>query len=137
MQLRQIAPVALVLALTVAGFIGARLLGERDARRDSEHRAEVAAAQIRGRVEQGASLAESLRRFMAGVAGDGASRGPPSARVSGGFRAAVPGTASPDKSFKPTAPGGSARRASRPPGGSSRFRQPSVVPTSGGSDTQS
>jgi PAS domain S-box-containing protein len=71
MQLRQIAPVALVLALTVAGFIGARLLGERDARRDSEHRAEVAAAQIRGRVEQGASLAESLRRFMAGVAGIG------------------------------------------------------------------
>jgi PAS domain S-box-containing protein len=71
MQLRQIATVALVLALTIAGFIGARLLGERDARRDSEHRAEVAAAQIRGRVEQGASLAESLRRFMAGVAGIG------------------------------------------------------------------
>src|SRR3954467_8786689 len=71
MRLRQIAPVALVLALTVAGFIGARLLGERDARRDSEHRAEVAAAQTRGRVEQGASLAESLRRFMAGVAGIG------------------------------------------------------------------
>jgi PAS domain S-box-containing protein len=71
MQLRQIAPVALVLALTVAGFIAARLLGERDARRDSEHRAEVAAAQIRGRVEQGASLAESLRRFMAGVPGLG------------------------------------------------------------------
>src|SRR3954454_11098729 len=71
MHLRQIAPVALVLALTVAGFIGARLLGERDARRDSEHRAEVVAAQIRGRVEQGASLAESLRRLMAGVAGIG------------------------------------------------------------------
>jgi PAS domain S-box-containing protein len=61
----------LVLGLTVAGFFGARLLGERDARRDSEHRAEVAAAQIRGRVEQGASLAESLRRFMVGVAGSG------------------------------------------------------------------
>ena len=71
MRLRQIAPVALVLGLTAAGFIGARLLGERDARRDAEHRAEVAAAQIRGRVEQGASLAESLRRFMVGVAGPG------------------------------------------------------------------
>src|SRR4051812_33205305 len=47
------------------------MLGERDARRDSEHRAEVAAAQIRGRFEQGASLAESLRRFMVGVAGRG------------------------------------------------------------------
>jgi PAS domain S-box-containing protein len=68
---RQVAPVALVLALTVAGFFGARLLGERDARRDSEHRAEVAAAQIRGRVEQGASLAESLRRYMVGVGGPG------------------------------------------------------------------
>jgi PAS domain S-box-containing protein len=61
----------LVLALTVAGFFVARLLGERDARRDSVHRAEVAAAQIRARVEQGASLAESLRRFMAGVGGSG------------------------------------------------------------------
>jgi len=70
-RLRQIAPVALVLGLTVAGFIGARLLGDRDARRDSEHRAEVAAAQIRARVEQGASLAESLRRYMVGVAGSG------------------------------------------------------------------
>lgn len=62
---RQVAPVALVLALTVAGYVFARLLGERDARRDSQHRAEIAAAQIRGRVEQGASLTESLRRFMA------------------------------------------------------------------------
>ncbi|MEN3311463.1 MAG: hypothetical protein V7645_792, partial [Actinomycetota bacterium] len=69
---RQIAPVALVLAVTVAGFFGARMLGERDARRESEHRAEVAAAEIRGRVEQGASLADSLRRFMVSVAGPGA-----------------------------------------------------------------
>jgi PAS domain S-box-containing protein len=68
---RQIAPVALVLGLTVAGFFGARLLVERDARRDSEHRADVAAAQIRGRVEQGASLVDGLRRFMVGVAGSG------------------------------------------------------------------
>ena len=69
MRPRQILTVALVLGLTVAGFLGARLLGERDARRDSEHRAEVAAAQIRERVEQGSSLAESLRRFVASVAG--------------------------------------------------------------------
>jgi PAS domain S-box-containing protein len=61
----------LVLGLTIAGFFVARLLGERDARRESEHSAEVAAAQIRARVEQGASLAESLRRFMVGVPGSG------------------------------------------------------------------
>jgi PAS domain S-box-containing protein len=72
---RLIAPVVLVLGLTVAGFLLARLLGERDARRESEHRAEVAAAQIRGRVEQGASLAESLRRFMVGVGGSGVTSG--------------------------------------------------------------
>jgi PAS domain S-box-containing protein len=68
---RRIAPVALVLGVTVAGFFLARLLGERDARRESERRADVAAAQIRGRVEQGASLADSLRRFMVGVPGRG------------------------------------------------------------------
>jgi PAS domain S-box-containing protein len=68
---RQIAPVALVLGLTIAGFLVARLLGERDARRDSQHGAEVAAAEIRGRVEQGASLAESLRRSMVGASGSG------------------------------------------------------------------
>ncbi|MDX6418755.1 MAG: hypothetical protein QOG28_3375, partial [Trebonia sp.] len=67
---RQIAPVALVLGLIVAAFFGTRLLGERDARLISEHRAEVAAAQIRGRVEQGSSLAESLSRFMVSVAGN-------------------------------------------------------------------
>jgi PAS domain S-box-containing protein len=64
-RLRQIAPVALVLGVTIAGFFGARLLGERDARRDSERRAEVAAAQIRAHVEDGTSLLESLRRYMA------------------------------------------------------------------------
>jgi PAS domain S-box-containing protein len=59
----------LVLGLTVAGFFGARLLGEREARRDSEHRAAVAAAQIRGRIQQGSSLTESLRRSMVALAG--------------------------------------------------------------------
>ena len=69
MRPRQIATVALVLALTVAAFFGTRLLDERDARLNSEYRAEVAAAQIRGRVEQGSFLAESLAQFMLSVAG--------------------------------------------------------------------
>jgi CHASE domain len=69
MRPRQIAMVALVLALTVAALFGARLFGERDARLNSEYRAEVAAAQIRGRVEQGSFLAESLAQFMLSVAG--------------------------------------------------------------------
>jgi len=40
MRRRQIAPVALVLLVTVAGFIAARMLSERDDRRDSDRRAE-------------------------------------------------------------------------------------------------
>ena len=64
MRLRQIAPVALVLAVAIAGFVVARLLADRDELRDSERRAEVGATQIHGRVEQAASLTESLRRFM-------------------------------------------------------------------------
>ncbi|MDQ1568075.1 MAG: hypothetical protein QOF96_2955 [Actinomycetota bacterium] len=71
MRARQIATVASVLGLTVAGFFGARLLGEREARRDSAHRAAVAAAQIRGRIQEGSSLAESLRRSMVSGAGAG------------------------------------------------------------------
>jgi PAS domain S-box-containing protein len=59
----------LILVVIAAAFFGTRLLGERDARRDSEHRADIAAAQIRGRVEQGSSLVESLGRFMMSVAG--------------------------------------------------------------------
>jgi PAS domain S-box-containing protein len=60
-----------LLALTVAGFVTARVLAERGARRDSEHRAEVAAAQIRARVAQAASLTESLDRFMLDASGTG------------------------------------------------------------------
>jgi PAS domain S-box-containing protein len=70
-RLRQIAPVALVLALTVAGFIVARLVTEREARSDSEHRAEVAAAQMGGRVAQAASLTESLGQYMLNASGTG------------------------------------------------------------------
>jgi hypothetical protein len=66
-RLRQISLVTLVLAMTVAGFLGARALGERDARRDSERRAAVAAAEVNSRVAQGAALLESLRRFIAGA----------------------------------------------------------------------
>jgi hypothetical protein len=61
---RQIALVALILAVAVAGFVLARMHAERDVQRDSERRAEVAAAQIHGRIAQAASLTESLRRFM-------------------------------------------------------------------------
>ena len=66
---RRGALLALVLGLTIAGFLGARLLGERDARRDSEHQAEVAAVQIHGRVADAASLAASLGQYMASVGG--------------------------------------------------------------------
>jgi PAS domain S-box-containing protein len=68
---RQIAPIALVLGLTLAGFIIAHMLAERGARRDAEHRAEVAAAEIDGRVAQAVSLTESLRRFMVDAGGTG------------------------------------------------------------------
>jgi PAS domain S-box-containing protein len=61
---RHIAAVALVLGLTVAGFIVARVDAERDARHESERRVEIAAAQIRSRVEVATSLTESLSRFM-------------------------------------------------------------------------
>jgi CHASE domain-containing protein len=63
-QPRYIARVALFLALTVVGSIIARALAERDLRRDSERRAEVAAVQIHGRIVQAESTTESLRRFM-------------------------------------------------------------------------
>jgi PAS domain S-box-containing protein len=68
---RQIAPIALVLGLTAAGFIIALVLAERGARRDAERRAEVATAQIGGRVAQAVSLTESLRRFMVDAGGTG------------------------------------------------------------------
>jgi PAS domain S-box-containing protein len=63
-QPRHLARVALLIALTVVGFIVARALAERDARRDSDRRAEVAAVQIHGRVAQAASVTEALRRLM-------------------------------------------------------------------------
>lgn len=71
MRPRQIAPIALVLALTVAGFITARVLTEHGARGDAQRNAEVAAARIRDRVGQAVSLTESLRRFMVDAGGTG------------------------------------------------------------------
>jgi PAS domain S-box-containing protein len=54
----------LVLGLTVAGFIIARVQAERDARHDSQERVDIAAAQVRSRVEVATSLTASLSRFM-------------------------------------------------------------------------
>jgi PAS domain S-box-containing protein len=65
----------LALAVTVVGFFGARILGQRDARRDSEHRAEIAATEIHGRIDQGGALADSLRRFMVGAVRGGVTNG--------------------------------------------------------------
>ena len=62
---------ALIVAAAVAGFVVARMLAERDVQRDSERRADVAAAQIHGRIAQAASLTESLRRFMLDASGTG------------------------------------------------------------------
>jgi PAS domain S-box-containing protein len=70
-QPRYIRRVALFLALTVAGSIIARVLVERDLRRESDRRAQVAAAQIHSRVTQAASLTESLRRYMLDVRSSG------------------------------------------------------------------
>src|SRR4051794_1823425 len=46
-------------------------MAERDVQRDAEHRADVAAAQIHGRIVQAAALTESLRRFMLNASGTG------------------------------------------------------------------
>src|ERR671918_780364 len=47
------------------------MLAERDVQLKSERRAEVAAAQIHGRIAQAVSLTESLRRFMLDASGTG------------------------------------------------------------------
>ena len=71
MRPRHIAPIALILGLTVAAFIIARASAEHGARRDAERRAEVATAKIGGRVAQAVSLTESVRRFMLDAGGTG------------------------------------------------------------------
>jgi PAS domain S-box-containing protein len=67
-RLRQLAPVGLVLGLTIAGFLLARAFGEMDARRASTHRADIAATQVRDRVAQASTLADGVRRFLVGPA---------------------------------------------------------------------
>jgi PAS domain S-box-containing protein len=61
---RRIAAVVLILTLTIGAAIVARALTVRDARRDSDRRVELAAAQIRDRIEQGVALTSSLGRYM-------------------------------------------------------------------------
>jgi PAS domain S-box-containing protein len=68
---QQIAAVVLVLGVTVAGFIGARALAHSDARHDSQHRVDVASAQIRSSVAEAASLTSSLQRYMLDAGGIG------------------------------------------------------------------
>jgi PAS domain S-box-containing protein len=63
--------VAVVLGVTIAGFILTRVLAEREARGDSEQRVEVAAAQIHSRLAEATALTESLRRFMVEEGGAG------------------------------------------------------------------
>ena len=70
-RLRQLAPVGLVLVLAVVGFSVARTIGELDARRDSSHRAEIAATRLRDRVAQAATLVDGIRRFLSGQATSG------------------------------------------------------------------
>jgi PAS domain S-box-containing protein len=68
-------PVAVVLVVTMAGFILARMVAEREAWRDSDQRVEVAAAQIHSRVAEATALTESLRRFMVDEGGAGVTNG--------------------------------------------------------------
>src|SRR5262249_27637568 len=63
---RHIGAVALVLGLTVAGFVASLNLAERSGRPAPERRVELAAAQVRSRLDEATSLTESLRRFMLG-----------------------------------------------------------------------
>ena len=66
MRPRLAVPVLVVLALTAVGFLAARALTQRDAAADAQHRAEIAATEVRGGLDQAANLIESLRRFLLG-----------------------------------------------------------------------
>jgi PAS domain S-box-containing protein len=66
MRLRLIAPVLLVLVVTAGAFVLVRLDTQRDANRDAENRASIAATDVRNSLEQASNLVESLRRFMLG-----------------------------------------------------------------------
>ena len=75
MRWRPIAAVAVVLGLTVAGFIVARALAQRGANRDSERRIAIAVAQIESQVEVATSLTESLSQFMVTEGATGVTNG--------------------------------------------------------------
>ena len=62
---RYLAAGALVLSVTIAGVVVARALAEREARRASDQRVEIAAAQLQSRLAGATSLTQSLQRFMA------------------------------------------------------------------------
>ena len=63
-RFRQFGPVGALLVLSVVGFFLARALGESNARRDSNHRAELAAVQVRARVIQAITLVDGVRRVL-------------------------------------------------------------------------
>ncbi|MDX6408335.1 MAG: hypothetical protein QOE13_1406 [Gaiellaceae bacterium] len=68
-RLRQLAPIWLVLGLTLVGILVARAFGQSDAERTSTHRADIAATQVRDRVAQASTLMDGVRRFLVGGVG--------------------------------------------------------------------
>ena len=64
MRLRQLGPVGALLVLSVVGFFLARALGESNARRDSDRRAEIAAIRVRDRIVQATTLVDGVRRLL-------------------------------------------------------------------------
>jgi PAS domain S-box-containing protein len=71
MRSRVIAPIALILGLTIAGFITARAVTEHAARRDATNRAESATSQIFSRLAQADVVTASLQAFMDDARGAG------------------------------------------------------------------
>ena len=53
-----------MLVLSIVGFFLARALGESNARRDSEHRAEIAAVRVRDSVTQATTLVDGVRGLL-------------------------------------------------------------------------
>ena len=64
MRLRQFGPVGALLVLSIVGFFLARALGESNARRDSDHRAEIAAVRVRDSVTQASTLVDGVRGLL-------------------------------------------------------------------------
>jgi len=69
MRLRVIAPVVLVLVVTAGAVFLVTAAVERDAERETENRARIAAANVQNTIEQASDLVESLRQFMLGQGG--------------------------------------------------------------------